>query len=130
MTSYEVRSGECIISIASKFGVPWESIIVANEAILKANTAKYCANKSDAYKNRHWRRGYFCNYRVFDKNGQPLVFANTLMPGDVLQIPSKTTPVAIQQAVTNVPGSRIVVVIDDTGSMHGEGDGYGRSRTR
>lgn len=117
LTPYAVKPGEYIITIAAAQGVPWESIVIANESMLKANTARYCASKSDTYKNRRGRRGHFCNYRVYDQNGQPLVFANTLMPGDVLQIPSRTAPAQIQQAITNVKGNNIVVVIDDTGSM-------------
>lgn len=117
LAPHTVARGEYIVSIAASLGVPWESIVLANEATLKNNTEKYCAGKSERYKNRSSRRGHFCNYRIVDKDGKPLVFANTLMPGDVLMIPSTSAPAQIQQAIANVKGNQIVVVIDDTGSM-------------
>jgi LysM repeat protein len=120
MTEHTVKAGEYIISIASQYNVPWESIVLANEETLKANTTKYCANRSDSYTHSRGRRGHFCNYRVFDEKGQPLVYANTLMPDDVLKIPSRTAPEQIQNAVSAVRGKRVVVVIDETGSMGGD----------
>lgn len=120
MIEHSVKAGEYIISIASQYGVPWESIVLANEETLKTNTQKYCAGRSDEYTHGKARRGHFCNYRVFDEKGRPLVYANTLMPEDVLKIPSRTAPEQIQNVINTVRGKRVVVVIDDTGSMGGD----------
>lgn len=120
MLEHVVRAGEYIISIATQYGVPWESVVLANEDKLLANTQTYCASKSDSYTHNRGRRGHFCNFLVFDQKGQPLVHANTLMPGDVLKIPANTAPEQIQETVNAVYGKRIVVVIDETGSMAGD----------
>ncbi len=118
-TTHTVARGEFIISIASKLGVPWESIIVANEDDLAARAADRCAKLPKSYTARKGRRGHYCNELV-TLGGKPMVAPNSLMPGDVLKIPSVTAPVAIQKAIENVKGNRIVVVIDETGSMAGD----------
>lgn len=120
MLEHTVLAGEYIISIAAMYGVPWESVVLTNENKLMANTQAYCANKPDSYTHKRGRRGHFCNFLVFDEKGKPLVHANTLMPGDVLKIPSNTAPEQIQETVNAVSGERIVVVIDETGSMAGD----------
>lgn len=120
MSEHVVRAGEYIISIAAWYGVPWESIVIINEETLLANTQTYCADKSDKYTHKRGRRGHFCNFLVFDEKGKSLVHANTLMPGDVLRIPSQTAPKQIQGTINSVNGERIVVVIDETGSMAGD----------
>ncbi|MBI2474875.1 hypothetical protein HYV69_00390 [Candidatus Uhrbacteria bacterium] len=120
MIEHAVKAGEYIISIALQYNVPWESIVLANEETLKANALKYCADKSNMYTHSRDRRGHFCNFMVFDEKGQPLVYANTLMPDDVLKIPSRTAPEEIQNAVDDIRGKRVVVVIDETGSMGGD----------
>lgn len=116
-TPYIVRQGEFIIAIAKAQGVPWESIIVANERELAERASERCTKLSESYTKRAGRRGHYCNSLIFVA-GRPMVNANSLQPGDLLQIPSVTAPVAIQNAITNVKGNRIVVVIDDTGSMN------------
>lgn len=125
---HTVQAGEYIISIATQYGVPWESVVLANENKLLANTQTYCASKSDSYTHNRGRRGHFCNFLAFDKNGKPLVHANTLMPGDVLKIPSNTAPEQIQETVNAISGERVVVVIDETGSMAGDDGVDDRSR--
>lgn len=115
-TPYTVQKGESIIAIAKQKGVPWEAIIVANERELATRASERCAKLSESYTKRAGRRGHYCNFLVVVA-GRPMVNANSLQPGDLLQIPSVTAPIAIQQAITNVKGDRIVVVIDDTGSM-------------
>lgn len=118
-TPYEVKRGEFIISIAIKLGVPWESIMVANEKDLAQRAAERCAKLPESYRKKPGRRGHYCNELV-TIGGKPMVAPNSLQPGDVLQIPSITAPVAIQKAIENAKGDRIVVVIDETGSMAGD----------
>ncbi len=122
LTPYTVQKGEFIISIAAAQGVPWESIVIANETELAARAMERCGKLSEKYRKNHRRRGHYCNELIVI-NGKPMMSANSLQPGDVLQIPSTVAPAQIQQTITSIPGNRIVVVIDDTGSMRGEGDG-------
>ncbi len=115
--THVVKRGEFLITIAQGYGVPWEAIWATNKDTLKANAAKHCKGKRRSYTHRKGRKGHFCNYKVFDEKGQPLVYANTLQIGDKLTIPPATAPEKIQQAVTHVSGNDIVVVIDGTDSM-------------
>ncbi len=112
-----VQKGEFIIKIAQQKNVPWESIVLLNEETLRANVEKRCTNFSTAYTDNARRHGHYCNNRVRDAQGRSLVYANTLQPGDELLIPTKTLIPQIRTAVNHVSGNRIVIVIDDTGSM-------------
>lgn len=115
---YTVKKGDFIIKIAEKYNVAWESIVLMNETSLRENAERRCADKPETYKNNPHRRGHYCNTRVLDAHGQPLVYANTLQPGDVLKIPPKIAERDIRVALSRIHGNRIVVVIDDTGSMN------------
>lgn len=84
---YTVRPGDSIIKIAQGLGVPWEEIVIANEKVLAANMDDYCEGKPTSYTHNPMRRGHFCNFLVTSENGEPLVHANTLKPGDELRIP-------------------------------------------
>jgi|GEM_PF-6887597 len=117
MTPYKVKAGEYIIAIAQKLGVPWEAIVVANEKALAALAVARCGKLSESYTKRQGRKGHYCNALVV-VGGKPMMNANSLQPGDELRIPSVTAPEQIQQAIGDVKGDRIVVVIDDTGSMN------------
>lgn len=118
-TKYTVRRGDFIISIAQRLGVPWESIVVANEHELALHAAQRCDKLSPEYRKNPHRRGRYCNELV-TIGSKPMVSANSLQPGDVLRIPSRTAPVSIQETINNVSGNKIAIVIDETGSMAGD----------
>lgn len=116
-TAHIVQKGEYIIKIAKEQGVPWEAIVLLNEESLRKNADERCKNFKTSYTENPIRHGHYCNKLVKDTSGRSLVGANTLQPGDTLLIPPKVSATEIASAVNAVAGKRIVLVIDDTGSM-------------
>lgn len=105
---YEVVSGDALIRIANRHDVPWEALMLRNEPYLKVMYECVC----DRPAARRRTRPYFCN------DGRSKPYANTLMPGYELIIPDVEAPPEIVEAVRNIDGDRVVIVIDDTGSMN------------
>lgn len=113
-TTHTVRKGEFLIGISNSYGVPWEGVMLLNETELARRAEERCGKLSKRYTHR--TRGYYCNETRYFR-GRPMASANSLQPGDVLQIPAQTTPQNVAAAIVAIPGERIAVVIDDTGSM-------------
>ncbi len=115
-TEYTVRQGDFIVKIAQAKGVPWESLIIANERELNDRASRRCSKLSERYTKDPNRDGHYCN-SLLVYHGRHMVSFNSLQPGDTLHIPSTSTPVAVRESIKNIKGNKIVVVIDDTGSM-------------
>ncbi len=111
-----VKRGEYIVAIAKQYGPPvgYEEMIARNEAWLRARYEHVYVKYSQRYRKGAGRRGHFCN----DRLNRP--YANTLLPGDELVIPSPTAPHAIDNIVAQEVGASAVLVIDDTGSMNND----------
>ncbi len=108
--TYEVEHADYLIKIAETQKVSWEEILLLNETFLKEKYDKVCAHKSAKYKNR--KKGHYCNERF----ARP--YGNTLQAGWILTMPSaEQAPTKIAEAIRESTGSRIAIVVDDTGSM-------------
>lgn len=115
---HTIKPGEYIITVAAKYGVPWQSVVEANFAMLtdRARLDKLCGNLSAKYRRSAGRRGHFCNELVV-VGGQRMLGPNTLQVGEVIRVPTVMTPPEVQASVARIPGTRVVIVVDDTGSM-------------
>lgn len=108
---HKVVEGDFLRKIADKHKVSWEAVLLLNEDFLKKNYEKVCTKMGDKYRNNAHRSGVFCNDRY------NRAYGNTLMPGWQLKIPATTAPATINQAVSQIQGKRVALVIDDTGSL-------------
>jgi len=111
ISTHVVQKGEFIRSIAPEHGVDPELIVLANHNLLSEKYDETCAGLSKSYRDRPGRKGLFCN----DRYRRP--YANTLKPGWELCVPSGNVPLAIEKIVASMPGKKVALVIDDTGSM-------------
>lgn len=111
--THAVQRGDWLRNIAPRYhNVGWESILLRNEPYLQAKYEEVCGKLSSRYTNNPNRRGTFCN----DRFNRP--YGNTLVPGWMLAIPSGEAPQQVQDAVLTSTGQKVVLVIDDTGSMN------------
>jgi hypothetical protein len=108
---YTVVRGDYINKIAERNSVNPEAVLLLNESYLKERYAEACAKVPESKRNDRSRKGLFCN----ETYNRP--WGNTLMAGWTIQIPLNTAPKEIQDAVGNISGKNIAIVIDDTGSM-------------
>ncbi len=116
--TYRVRRGEVLttIAVANKVGI--DSMMLANESYLRDKYKDVCGELSRSFRKRKADRGtrkgglFYCN----DRFKHP--YGNTLQPGWTLTVPSDTAPTSVREAVANIKGKRIALVIDDTGSMN------------
>jgi hypothetical protein len=107
-----VKKGQFLFWIAGRYNVDPEALLLANEEFLKSQYEEVCGRLSKKYRTRSTRRGLFCN----DRLNRP--YGNTLLPGNVLTIPSTVTDEVVSAVVESFePGSSVALVIDDTGSM-------------
>ncbi len=116
--AHVVQSGEFLIKIANDHDVPWEAVAVVNETELARINAERCGLLNERYTKNTRRPGHYCNETVVI-GGKPMVNLNSLKAGDVLQIPFTTHPV-VDAVIRDIPGQRIAIVIDDTGSMNND----------
>lgn len=108
---HTVARGEYVILIADRYGVPWESVLLENEAFLRDRYTETCGKLSQRYRTRSGRHGLFCN----DRYRRP--YGNTLLAGWQIEIPNSAPPAEIERLVRQIKGDEIAIVIDDTGSM-------------
>lgn len=129
-TEYTVKPGDFLIKIADDHQLPWQALMLENEPILAQNAkdcydlpADYVAGQREVKKRgkvkKVERSGYYCN-SAMTLEGQPMISANSLEPGDVLHIPIAAPPAYVASAVASLDGQNIVIVVDDTGSMSEE----------
>ena len=83
---YSVQYGDTLIAIARRYGVTWQELWELNQDVLIENVERHCAHLDTYYVFSETRNGHFCNHLVFTREGDPLVYANTLYPGDTLNI--------------------------------------------
>lgn len=102
---YVVQKGDFLRKIADANGVGWEAVLLLNEELLKCKYEEVCT------KLVHKPKSLFCN----DAYKRP--YANTLSPGWELKIPTSVAPNGIAQAVAQIKGDRVALVIDDSGSI-------------
>jgi len=105
-----VRSGEYLIKIAKGYQVPWQAMMLANEESLRALYEERCSKLRARYTKSTNRKGHYCN------GTKSHAWANSLKPGDKLRIPRNEVPQTVSQVVGQM-GTRVAIVIDDTGSM-------------
>lgn len=114
-SEYVVQHGDSLWTIGLRESVDYLQIAATNRAYLIAKYDERCAQLLARYRGRH-KRGWYCNDRRAD------TWANSLKPGDVLQIPEPMpaeAPPEIKEMIEIVQNARepIALVIDDTGSM-------------
>lgn len=119
--THTVKRGEFLIKIAQQANVPWQAVLLINEQDLLARADERCSKLPDRYtegKTRRGktRRGYYCNEKRTYK-GREIAHANSLLPGDIIRLPSAPSPATIADAVQHIAGKNVVIVIDDSGSM-------------
>lgn len=112
---YVVQDGDSLWTIGLREGVDYLQIAVTNREYLVAKYDERCTQLLARYRGRH-KRGWYCNDRRAD------TWANSLKPGDVLQIPEPMpaeAPPEIKEMIEIVQNAPepIALVIDDTGSM-------------
>jgi len=103
---YTVKRGDFLRKIAQEHGVEWEAMLLVNEEYLKAKYEEVCVNGQVRLKH-----SLFCN----DKYKRP--YGNTLSPGWEIKIPANSAPQNVNQAVAQIQGKRVALVIDDSGSI-------------
>ena len=108
---HNIVRGDWINTIAPKYGVSAELVVLANRDFLTVKYDETCASVPAGKRNRPGRKGLFCN----DRYRRP--YANTLRPSWTLCIPSQNVPMVVEQVVASMPGHKVALVIDDTGSM-------------
>ncbi len=60
-TEYTVARRDYIITIAEDHGVPWQSVVLANDTELAERATERCSKLSPAYRRNPHRRGHYCN---------------------------------------------------------------------
>jgi hypothetical protein len=116
--THKVRRGQNFQWIAGQHKVSWEAMLLVNEGFLRTKYTEVCGDLSRNFRHRRNDRGthrgglYYCNDRFVRPYG------NTLRPGWELVIPTNTAPTNIGQAIAEIRGNKVALVIDDTGSMN------------
>lgn len=114
-SEYVVQHGDSLWTIGLDQRVDYLQIAMTNRAYLVAKYEERCTQLLARYRDRH-KRGWYCNDRRAD------TWANSLKPGDILQIPEALpaeAPPEIKEMIEIVQNAPepIALVIDDTGSM-------------
>jgi hypothetical protein len=118
---YTIKRGDTLRKIVQQQNVGREhpftvdELLIANPELLQ-RSLENCASKSDAYRTSATRTGYFCNEV---RPGKYEVGANSIVAGWKVRIPSASAPVEVAATIASVPGRRIALVVDATGSMSG-----------
>tara|TARA_Y100000310_G_scaffold342466_1_gene445874 strand:+ start:3066 stop:3977 length:912 start_codon:yes stop_codon:yes gene_type:complete len=113
---YVVRRGDFLWKIADAHDVPRLTLLTINEGHLRNLYEDRCTLLRERYRKRR-TGGHYCNEKYSE-----YVHANSLKPGDVVRIPHFAPSTEIAQAIIDVPGQKLSVVIDATGSMNNDID--------
>ncbi len=143
VVTHTVKKGQSLVTIARDWapnGTSGLDLVRLNEEILAPVFVERCGDLSEAFRTRdeinftRWKKGggdFFCNEKKGNDNFPS--WANSLLPGDIIFLPTTTSTESIQvfegqvakdvnSSVASLTGERIILVIDASGSMSEESD--------